>query len=165
MLPGNGHAFVPYEVTAWWNGLQSIVEGGGGLGSTEQDLLAKFRWANRPATEGEVEDAQSVLELQLPSEYLTVMRKHGGGEGWVEDGEYLKLWPVSELVANNRSLEAKRLVPGVVLIGTNGAGELFAYQSESGTYWGYPAVGLRADTGKVLGNSWQDFLRALSVMA
>ena len=131
----------------------------------QHDLLAGLRWIDRPARESEITKAQSILQLQLPSEYLSVMREHDGGEGWVEDGEYLKLWPVSELITNNQALESHLLVPTTVLIGTNGGGELFGFQPLAGTYWSYPAVGLGSDSGKQLGSSWADFLRSLSSMA
>ena len=76
----------------------------------------------------------------------------------------LELWPIEDLVRNNRMLETDKLVPAVVLLGTDGAGELFGVDKNrgAGNYTSYPAVGLRSELGERLGGSWEEFLETLS---
>jgi hypothetical protein len=125
-------------------------------------LLSELRWADRGADEFAIEAAQSQLGVRLPTDYLTVLRNHNGGEGWVGVGAYLRLWPIAELCENNRTLEAARLIPGMVLFGTDGADELYAVDPNSDTYFAYPAVGLSTDLGRKLGTSWESFLQTLA---
>jgi hypothetical protein len=74
------------------------------------------------------------------------------------------LLDVDIIVVNghNRTLEAPRLVPAAILFGTDGAGELYAVEPDSESYYTYPTVGLSADLGRELGNLWGAFLQALS---
>src|SRR5579859_101260 len=99
----------------------SVVLGASDTSMEARPLLNGFRWAERGAEEFAIEYAQAELHASLPNDYLTVMRSHDGGEGWVGEGAYLRLWPIDELVPNNRALEARRLVPTAILFGTDGA--------------------------------------------
>lgn len=124
-------------------------------------LLSGFRWADEPASEAAVKRAQQELGT-LPGAYVDVMRQHNGGEGWVGEGAYLRLWPVEDLAEANRTLEAELLVPGVVLIGNDGADDVYGVELASGRYLVFPAVGLSADAGETLADSWESFLEALA---
>jgi SMI1 / KNR4 family (SUKH-1) len=130
----------------------------------EQCFLTGFGWAETGAAESAIEDVQAELGRTLPADYLAVMRAHNGGEGWVGDGAYLRLWPVEELVETNRTLEASSLVPGVILIGSDGADGLYGVvvDQDSEMFMEFPAVGLSSDQGRKLGESWGAFLKTLS---
>lgn len=124
-------------------------------------LLADFRWADHGAGEDAVRRAEAALGA-LPPDYVNVLRAHDGGEGFVGGGAYLSLSPVEDLEQMNAALEAGELVPGVVLIGGDGADDLYGIESSSGTYWIFPAIGLRADSGEQVADGWERFLQALS---
>lgn len=126
-----------------------------------ETLLSDFRWSEQGAGEASVKRAQAEFG-RLPDDYLDVLRAHDGGEGWVGEGAYLRLWPIPELEGRNQTLQAKQLVPGVVLIGTDGADDLYAIEPASGAYLIFPAVGLSASAGKKVAESWEGFLKALS---
>jgi hypothetical protein len=92
------------------------------------------------------------------------MRAHNGGEGWVGDESYLMLWPVEELVQENRTLKAAEFVPGVVLFGSDGGGNLYGFGKSGGSeqFLKFPAVGMEPDLGESLGESWETFLNTLA---
>jgi hypothetical protein len=126
------------------------------------DLLSDFRWVDRGATEEAISRAETEFGMKLPVEYLDVLRAHDGGEGWVGEGAYLRMWPIEDLVERNRVLEADQWVPGMVLIGTDGADDLYAIEPATGAFAVFPAVGLSASVRRPAGESWSAFLQTLS---
>jgi hypothetical protein len=90
------------------------------------------------------------------------MRAHNGGEGFIGDGSYLRLWPVEELVEQNRTLAPAR-PKSVILIGSDGADDLFAVEPAGKThnYLVFPRIEL-TPKGDKLANSWNGFLEALA---
>jgi SMI1 / KNR4 family (SUKH-1) len=132
--------------------------------SAGTDLLAGFDWAARGAEESEIAAAQSGLGVVLPPDYLVELRVHNGGEGWVGGQSYLRLWPVSQLVERNEALNTSIFVPGIILIGSDGADERYGIHidPDAVSYLAVPAVGMSAGLTRLLGGSWDDFLKALA---
>lgn len=129
------------------------------------DLLSGFHWAEAGASEEAIRQAAELLARALPAAQLEVLRCHNGGEGFVgDDGGYLQLWAVEEIVEYNQTLDAGRLVPGVVLFASNGADDLYGVGTVGGhlEYGVYPAVGLDAKSGERLAGGWTEFLEALA---
>jgi hypothetical protein len=128
-----------------------------------QDFLRSFEWNDGPASAGALESVQAELG-ELPAEYLAVLRGHNGGEGFIDQGSYLRLWPVEELPENNRTLAPER-PNNSVLIGSDGSDKLFAVEAgpRGYAYCAYPQIELTSK-GKELASSWQGFLEALSHM-
>jgi hypothetical protein len=64
----------------------------------------------------------------LPSAYLEFLQSTGGGEGdlGVEPG-WIQFWPAEQLIDLNRSYEVELNLPGFFGFGSNGGGELFAF--------------------------------------
>jgi hypothetical protein len=72
--------------------------------------------------DGLIESLERVLGYQLPHDYLRFLRERGSFEGPIAQ-EYLSLWPLAELPSINDSYGGAAQLPGLVLIGSNGAGE------------------------------------------
>lgn len=92
---------------------------------------------------------------------IAYMLNAGGGEGWVEKG-YLALWSAGDIVeTNGRTVQA--FEPNLVGIGTNGGGELFAYDTsrETPRIVMTPMVDLSRSSWVDIG-SFHDLLRRLS---
>lgn len=132
--------------------------------ATEPDPLSSFRWSLEGATDDAIEAAESTLGSPLPHDYRSVLREHDGGEGWVGDGAYLRLWPIAEVVTKHEQLDPGQLVPGVLLIGSDGGGEVYGIDMRTAAYKRYPAIGLGPELGIELGKSWDAFLAALARM-
>ena len=125
------------------------------------ELLHRFDWADEPASNAVVESVQSQLG-QLPTEYLALMRLHNGGEGFVGEGSYLRLWAVEELPEKNRVL-APRRPQNVILLGSDGSDDLYAVQptADGHVFLAFPRIALES-VGKELADSWSGFLQALA---
>lgn len=59
-----------------------------------------------------------------------LIRQHYGGEGWVGD-HYLVLFRAGELVEFNRDYEVAEYAPGLILFGSTGGGEGYAFDARS----------------------------------
>lgn len=78
---------------------------------------------------GDLERAERTLGLQrLPAEYRSWCCEHDGAEDSVGD-VYLVLYSVDDVV--EASLQMREFVPGIVVIGSDGGGELFAFDGRS----------------------------------
>jgi len=124
-------------------------------------MLQEFDWNDEPAAERVIQSAESRLGT-LPTEYLALMRLHNGGEGFVGEGSYLRLWPIEELVEKNRILAPAR-PNNAVLIGSDGSDDLYAVQptATGHVFLMFPRIELTAES-KQLADSWAGFLEALS---
>jgi hypothetical protein len=54
-----------------------------------------------------------------------------GGEGFMGENEYLRLWRVEELAEMDAGYEVAEVEPDLFLFGTNGGGEAFAFDTRS----------------------------------
>jgi hypothetical protein len=67
------------------------------------------------------------LGVDLPPDYRAFILEANGGEGFVNDGGYLKLWPIDEIESNNEQLHASEFAPDLVFFGSDGGGEGYAF--------------------------------------
>ena len=61
--------------------------------------------------------------MVLPNDYIELMKKHNGGEGDIGE-TWLILYPLEELQEINDDYEIEEILPGHIIIGSNG-GELY----------------------------------------
>ncbi len=79
-----------------------------------------------PAEPGAIVAFEIEAGWALPGDYGAFLRKSNGG--WGEVGaHHLLLWPVEELLDYNRACRAAERAPGLLLFGSNGAGDAFAF--------------------------------------
>jgi hypothetical protein len=69
-----------------------------------------------------IRSAENALSMRFPEAYALWLQDSEGFEADL-GGCYLSLYAVGELVERNRAYEVAAFVPGLILIGTNGAGE------------------------------------------
>src|SRR5438105_2520264 len=62
----------------------------------------------------------------LPADYLAAVAEFGGREGFLGQ-TYLRLYRLQELIALNLAYEVPVLLPEVIVFGSNGVGEAFAF--------------------------------------
>jgi hypothetical protein len=69
----------------------------------------------------------------LPSAYLAFLRSGGGGEGdlGIEPG-WIQFWPAEQVVDLNRGYQVELNLPGFFGFGSNGGGEMFAFDMRRG---------------------------------
>lgn len=70
------------------------------------------------------EDITEINGIVLPESYIDFMKEHNGGEGDIGE-TWLVLYPMEELQEINDEFEISELLPGHIIIGSNGGGELY----------------------------------------
>ena len=95
-----------------------------------KNRLGEFVW--RPgASEQTLQKTQAELGLALPVDYLAFLKESNGGEGFIDDG-YIMVWAAEELAPFNADYQVKEYAPGLLLFGSNGSGEAYAFDRRSG---------------------------------
>ena len=82
--------------------------------------------AKAGATEEAIARAEQELGWKMPQDYREALAKKNGGEGFLGEN-YLILWAAEELAQFNREYEVQEYAPGLILIGSDGGGEGFAF--------------------------------------
>jgi hypothetical protein len=100
------------------------------IDSTSMDAELKDWQFNAGATEKALRDAAVLVGHLLPQDYVQFFLAHNGWEGFVGDN-YLILWKTEELSTFNREYEVDQYAPGLVLFGSNGCGEGYAFDTRS----------------------------------
>ena len=97
----------------------------------------------------------------LPNEYLAAAAEFGGREGFLGD-TYLRLYRLNELIALNVSYAVPAWLPQVVVFGSNGIGEAFAFQLGEAAVIQVPFLPLSSEYIEQKGKDFTDFLRKLA---
>jgi len=114
---------------------------------------------NPGASVDDIRKATDALGTDLPEDYKLFLQGSNGGEGMI--GEiYAALWGVEELAGLNVDYEVAEYAPGLLLIGSNGGGEAFAFDTRV-TPWPVvkvPFVGMDLEYALDMGTSFTAFI-------
>ncbi len=94
----------------------------------------------------------------LPEDYLAFMSRHNGGEGPLGENNYGRFYRIEELQEVNDDYEVEKWWPGYVVFGTDGGGELWAYNPEKKVYCQIDSCNIDDDTYDTLSESLEEFL-------
>ena len=125
--------------------------------------LSQMSFDQQASTKGE--EALKVAESDgFPRDYLDFMATHQlGGEGWLGDGDYLILWAIEDLGRLNKDYEVDVYAPGLVVFGSSGGGEAYAFDTRRSP-WPVveaPFVGLSLDLIVPISPTFTGFLMEL----
>lgn len=118
--------------------------------------------ARRPPNAQAFAEAGRVLGIDWPDDYSAFMRSTDGGEGWVGEN-YVAFWSASELVEYNRGYGVAEYAPNLVIFGSDGGGEAFAFDrsTQPPSIVMVPFIGLDAPVPQ--GPTFGDFIARLRV--
>jgi SMI1 / KNR4 family (SUKH-1) len=118
---------------------------------------------NPPASEAAVRDAASALGIALPADYVEFLRKHNGGEGFVGDNSVI-LFRAEDLKRFNDEYQINDNAPGLVLFGSNGGGEGYAFDARAGamSVVRIPFIGMELRYARPIGENFTDMFHQLS---
>lgn len=116
---------------------------------------------NSPASMAMIETTQKELGLNLPPQYIEWLCHSNGASGIVGRDSYLQLWPIEKLIPLNRAYQVEKFAPGLLLFGSDGGGEGYAFDTRFFTFpiVQIPFVGMNLEEVRPLGNTFLDFLR------
>lgn len=99
--------------------------------------------------------------MTLPDEYVRYCAGDGPKEGALSvDPGWFQLWPPAEIEQMNRDYHVQEFVPGFFGFGSNGGGELLAFDS-GGRVFMIPFVPMSADEAKPVADSWAEFVEGI----
>ncbi|OBQ67168.1 SMI1/KNR4 family protein [Mesorhizobium loti] len=82
-----------------------------------------------PAEASLVDGLSARLGVALPKDYTDFLKEHNGGEGFIGDS-YIVFFKAEELVQFNIEYEVEKYAPGILLFGSNGAGEGYGFDTD-----------------------------------
>ena len=129
-------------------------------GNCRSLLAARWR-ATRSGPFFEVAEPPADFVQLLPDDYLTAIAEFGGREGFLGE-TYLRLYRLQELVALNLAYDVPTLLPEVIVFGSDGCGEAFAFLAGQAGVFQVPFLPLATQHVKRLGANFAEFLRSLA---
>lgn len=121
-----------------------------------EKLKERFE-TNPPATLSAIENAEWFFNIQLPTDYKEFLQFTNGLEGETTDS-YLVLWSVEELVELNLAYNVKEFISNVIIIGSDGGEDAFAYDTTNMTIIKFPFIGMGYIANEKLSDTLGDFL-------
>ena len=107
-----------------------------------EEMFKEFDFNEKPK-----ELISEVNGLVLPDDYLVFMSGHNGGEGPLGENNYGRFYRMEELQEVNDDYEVGKWWPGYVVIGTDGGGELWAYNPNIKIYCQIDSCNIEDDSG------------------
>ncbi len=103
--------------------------------------------------------------VDLPEEYLTLLRHSNGGEGelGVEPG-WFQLWPTEKVIEYNNDYEVAENVPGSFGFGSSGGGEMLAFDMRDGKPWKIvmiPFIVMQIEDAIVIADDFGAFVQSM----
>lgn len=114
-----------------------------------------------PVDRSTIEQSQSDLGTKLPDDYVSFFLRSNGADGTVGETGYLSLCPIQELLDYNRGYRVNDFAPGLLLIGSDGGGEAFAFdlRDPSMPIVGVPFVGMNLNEAKRMAPSFTELVK------
>jgi hypothetical protein len=104
-------------------------------------------------------NAISSINCRLPVDYIEFMRENNGGEGVIgENGWYVRLWPLEELIEANEDYNVDRFAPDLFLLGSDGGDTAFGLKREDGIFIEVPFIGMSNENAINRGENFSQFL-------
>ena len=127
-----------------------------------QDMIKNLEF-RAPVSDDVIDNFEKSSELNLPSDYKMFLKITNGGEGFIGDNSYVMFWPLKDLNELNDSYEVDEFAPGLLLFGSNGGGEAFAFdtRSKSMNIVQVPFVGMELNLIQELTTTFNKFIEKL----
>jgi len=107
------------------------------------------------------------MPFELPDLYIEFLFATNGGEGdlGVQPG-WLELWAAEDVSSHNRGYEVAESLPGLFGFGSNGAGELLAFDIRGVKPWPIvmvPFIPMQLDDAIQIAGSFEEFSAFIGV--
>ena len=130
---------------------------------TDLNVLTSRLDRNAPAREEDIKSFLSRVRFSPPPGYIEFMQESNGAEGPIgKSSRHLVLWPIEKLFGYNEDYHVDEFAPHLVIFGSNGAGEAYAFntRSQPTTIVRVPFIGM--DEAVAYGTRFDEFLIKLS---
>jgi hypothetical protein len=124
------------------------------------------KWEREPPADSiAVQRLVAESKAELPEDYIALLYYSNGGERelGVEPG-WFQLWPAEKVIEFNQGYEAETNVPGFFGFGSNGGGEMLAFDMRSGEPWKIvmiPFIPMQVKNAIVIADDFGAFLQSM----
>lgn len=123
-------------------------------------------WTRKPpATIAVINKLVAESTVELPNDFLAFLALSNGGCGSLACPAYgFDLWPAEDLLKFNAAYETSTYIPGFIGFGSNGAGELLAFDTRQGQPYPIvmvPFIPMDSKCAKVIAADFIGFLNLL----
>lgn len=127
-----------------------------------EELLGEEFNGNAPAAAAQVAAAEQTLKKSLPGDFREFLLHTNGGEGMIGEN-YVMLWNADELAEYNESYQVNEYAPGLLLFGSDGGGDGFAFDTRTASpaVVTVPFVGMSLKYAKPVASNFTAFLEKL----
>lgn len=131
-----------------------------------EQLLGEF-FGNYPADPDSIFLLERFFETfgkKLPNDLREILEATDGAEGMINEN-FLRLWGASDIIESNKSYQADLYAPGLLLFGTNGGGEAYAFDTRpvnSMPVVEVPFIGMDLKYANFQASTLTDFLEKLN---
>ena len=133
-----------------------------------RSTLPHWLETNSSASDNAIDELTAAVGFELSSVYLRLLGEADGGETFLGDddsdnGSYLVLWPSSDVVAMNNEHKISTHAPDFFAFGTNGGGELFAFDTKrkDDAVFMLPEIGLTGNAAMLYCKSFSALIALL----
>jgi hypothetical protein len=102
----------------------------------------------------------STIPSHLPKDYIKFLELYNGGNGFIGENSYIHLWSVDEIEEYNVGYMVEEFIPGIILIGSDGAEMAYGIQRD-GKYIEVPFIGMDYNEVTVIASNFNDFINYL----
>ena len=100
-----------------------------------------------------------MMSVPLPKKYLDFIGSNGLFEGYTAGMPgYIRLWGLEEIATVNSELEVEQLAPGFLGFGSDGDGEMIAFDSAGAVYM-LPFIGMEPQYADRIADSFEQLAR------
>jgi SMI1/KNR4 family protein SUKH-1 len=132
----------------------------------EMNLLDKALFPgfnpNPPVITNAIEQFETKSGVHLPDDYAAFLRQSNGGEGFLGKG-YVNFWRIEEIIEKNKRYKSAEFAPGLLLFGSDGGGEAFAFDNRLGQQpiVSVPFIPLDAKEARTLAPTFATFIEGI----
>jgi len=115
-----------------------------------------------PASAEALRAAERDIGKILPEDHKAFLLEHNGGDGFIGT-DYLILWQAEELSKFNDGYEVSKYAPGLLMFGSNGGGDGFAFDTRTSPYrvMQVPFIGMSAVDEFHVAGSFNELLKQM----
>ena len=113
---------------------------------------------NIPPTENEIQDFITQISFNLPEGFIDFFKESNGAYITTENA-YVALWPITEMLQLNEGYRVSEFVPEFFLIGSNGGGEAYAIEKETGYIFEIPFIVMTKEDAILKSKTFTEFIK------
>jgi hypothetical protein len=115
-----------------------------------------------PVSAETLRTAERDIGTILPDDYRSFLLQHNGGDGFIGE-HYLILWSAEELSIFNEGYEVSKHAPGLLIFGSTGGGDGFAFDTRTSPYrvMQIPFVGMGVAEEFLVAGGFNELLDAM----